>query len=50
MEEEEIDLQYLPTNEMPADILTKATSALKIQGHLTTIGVNNPILLSINQH
>lgn len=43
IEKEEFELDYLSTNEMVADILTKATSALKIQTHLTSMGINNPV-------
>lgn len=35
---------YLPTEKLPTDILTKVVSANKIQTHLPTFGLNNIII------
>lgn len=37
----EINVRYMETSEMPADILTKAVPNSKIMKHLPTFGVNN---------
>lgn len=39
LEDKNIELQYLPTADMPADILTKCVSAAKIVGHLPNFGL-----------
>lgn len=41
IENGEIELNYLPTDSMPADILTKAVPTSKLLKHLPTMGVNN---------
>lgn len=43
MDAQEIKIKYLSTNEMPADILTKAVSASKISKHSPTMGLNDYI-------
>lgn len=42
--ENQVEIEYLSTEEMPADILTKACSANKIMKHIPTFGLNNIIL------
>lgn len=44
VESNEIKLEYLPTNCMPADMLTKATGINSLLTHIPTIGLNNPII------
>lgn len=44
IENRTVTVNYLPTNEMPADILTKAVSVEKIRKHSAKIGLNNPII------
>lgn len=41
MNDGEIEVKYRETNEMPADILTKAVSCSKLMKHLPTYGVNH---------
>lgn len=41
IENKNIELEYLPTTDMPADILTKNVGAKKIFGHLPNIGLSN---------
>lgn len=41
LKSEEIEIKYCPTNEMPADILTKAVPRSKLVVHLPKLGVNN---------
>lgn len=40
LENKNIQLEYLPTTDMPADILTKNVGARQIFGHLPNIGIN----------
>lgn len=40
----EVMLTYIPTDKNPADLLTKGISVIKMQKHLTNIGINNPII------
>lgn len=39
IEKKEIELEYVSTTDMPADILTKGVPAHKIKGHLPNIGI-----------
>lgn len=41
LENKSVELEYLPTADMPADILTKNVSAAKIMGHLPNFGLFN---------
>lgn len=41
VENRNVELEYLPTTDMPADILTKNVGAKKIFGHLPNIGLSN---------
>lgn len=40
----QLELEYLPSEQMPADMLTKACSCSKIEKHNAIIGLNNIVL------
>lgn len=39
-----IEIKYIPTDEMTADVLTKATDVNKLRKHITSMGLNNKVI------
>lgn len=44
LENKSIEIKYVPTADMTADILTKATDVNKLRKHITTMGLNNKVI------